>query len=131
VSPSLRHPPEPTGGRFQAFPREELRARRWSVRYLAMRSGVSHSTISRLLGGERMPSLETARRLAEALLGPAPGTELPPTVNQAPRDPIARVADALRRDPQLDRRGIDAVLRFYLSVRPASDPTSDPSPDPH
>ena len=53
--------------RFATWLNEGLNARGISQRYLAVRSGVSHSTISRLLSGEREPTLDTANRLAIVL----------------------------------------------------------------
>ena len=38
-----------------------------SQRQLALQSGVDHSTISRLIKGDRMPSLGTATKLARGL----------------------------------------------------------------
>ena len=38
-----------------------------SQRQLALQSGVNHSTISRLIKEDRMPSLRTATKLARAL----------------------------------------------------------------
>src|SRR5918995_1312155 len=42
----------------------QLRARRMSLRQLAHRSGVNVSTVSRIVRGERRPTLRTAVRLA-------------------------------------------------------------------
>lgn len=49
----------------------EIRRRHMSQRMLATRSGVNHSTISRLLSSSRAPSWSTVVRLAAAL-GTAP-----------------------------------------------------------
>ena len=50
-----------------AFIAEEMARRGWSQRMLAMRSGVNHATISRLLAGERDPLWTTATELLRAL----------------------------------------------------------------
>lgn len=50
----------------------EMSVRRISQRALAHRSGVNHSTISRLLADERSPSFSTVARLALALGAPLP-----------------------------------------------------------
>lgn len=68
----VTEPEGPEGGfdigiRFAAWLDEGLRTRGISQRHLAYRSGVSHSAISRLLSGERGPSLGTANRLAIVL----------------------------------------------------------------
>jgi transcriptional regulator with XRE-family HTH domain len=44
--------------------------RRMSQRMLALRSGLNHATISRLLAGGRDPSLSTALALIRAIDGP-------------------------------------------------------------
>ena len=56
----------------------EIRRRQMSQRMLATRSGVHHSTISRLLSSNRAPSWSTVVRLADAL-----GTA-PPSFGHAP-----------------------------------------------
>jgi transcriptional regulator with XRE-family HTH domain len=45
----------------------ELETRRWSMRELARQTGVSESTISRIISGKRNPSTRLSRRIAEAL----------------------------------------------------------------
>ena len=55
------------GRAFNEWLRAELKAKKMSQRQLAQRSGVDHSTISRLIRGDRMPSLGTATRLARGL----------------------------------------------------------------
>lgn len=53
--------------RFNTWLREQLRERGISQRRLAFRAGVNHSTISRLIRSQRVPSLQTAVRLHRAL----------------------------------------------------------------
>src|SRR5438093_1520324 len=50
------------GRAFNEWLRAQLKAKKMSQRQLAQQSGVDHSTISRLIRGDRMPSLGTAHR---------------------------------------------------------------------
>ena len=52
---------------FNAWLRGQLKEKKMSQRQLALQSGVDHSTISRLIKGDRMPSLGTATKLARGL----------------------------------------------------------------
>ena len=52
------------GRAFNEWLRGQLKAKKMSQRQLAQQSGVDHSTISRLIRGDRMPSLGTATKLA-------------------------------------------------------------------
>ena len=61
-----------TEGDFGGWVRDAMAERRISQRALAMRSGINHSTISRLIAGRHMPSLATAIALIK-ILGPRPG----------------------------------------------------------
>jgi transcriptional regulator with XRE-family HTH domain len=91
-----------------------------SRRQLAQRSGVDHSTISRLLLGQRMPSLETATKLARVLpelqhqfaeiSGINPGT-------RRTTSPAARLEYALRSDESLTHEDVKSVMEFYLARR--------------
>jgi len=56
-------------GDFGGWLREAMTERRISQRALAMRTGIAHSTISRLLAHGRMPSLSTAIAIVK-VLGP-------------------------------------------------------------
>jgi transcriptional regulator with XRE-family HTH domain len=58
-------------GDFGGWLQEAMADRRMSQRVLAMRSGTNHSTISRLIKGQRAPSLPTALAILRVLL-PAP-----------------------------------------------------------
>jgi len=88
------------GSSFDAWLRTRLKRRRLSQRQLAERSGVNHSTISRLLTGERRPTLATATKLVRALGG---AVETPPSLLDArsTSSPTARVEHALRADELL------------------------------
>src|SRR3990172_8747572 len=55
------------GRAFNEWLRSQLKAKKMSQRQLAQQSGVDHSTISRLVRGDRMPSLGTATKLARGL----------------------------------------------------------------
>ena len=92
----------------------ELRIRRLTQRALAQRAGVDHSTIARLLQGERVPSLATATRIADAL-----GHGTPPEIFSDAGEPlpVARVRAALQADPVLAEVDVSAVMRFYLTAR--------------
>ncbi len=108
--------PEEPADAFGAFVRRELRAHRWSLRYLAMRSGVDHSTIARLIHGQRQPSLRTALRIQDALQGRTPSAP-PFPVGRAAEDPMRTVAEALRMDPHLNEDARAAVFSYYRAVR--------------
>ena len=49
-----------SGRAFNDWLRSQLKVKKMSQRQLAQQSGVDHSTISRLIRGDRMPSLGTA-----------------------------------------------------------------------
>jgi len=104
---------------FGQWLRAELRLHRLSLRQVAERSGVSHSTLSRLLRG-RQPSLTTAARIARALGQPEAGVAAMAGLDAPLRresDTLSRVERALRADPTLDERRIRRVMAFYLSCR--------------
>ncbi len=103
---------------FGIWLRRRLRERRMSQRQLANLSGVNHSTISRLLVGDRTPSLDTATRLARALLvaNEDVGTELG-FVAERPAMPIQRVEAALRGDEHLDEMDVRAIMETYIARR--------------
>jgi transcriptional regulator with XRE-family HTH domain len=108
------------GRPFNEWLRAQLRAKKMSQRQLAQQSGVDHSTISRLIRGDRTPSLETATRLAKGLRELRDGQE--PTqylglLQQTPTNPVARVEYALRADETLDEADIRGVMEAYLSAR--------------
>jgi len=56
-----------TDGDFGGWLREAMAERRISQRTLAMRTGITHSTISRLLTAGRSPSLSTAIAIIKIL----------------------------------------------------------------
>src|SRR5450756_1132460 len=62
-----RHMTGQNGRAFNEWLRAQLKTKKMSQRQLAQHSGVDHSTISRLIRGDRMPSLGTATKLARGL----------------------------------------------------------------
>lgn len=54
---------------------ERMEQRRMSQRALAMRSGVNHSTLSRLMAGDREPMLSTLLAVVRVLGSSEEGTE--------------------------------------------------------
>ena len=102
----------------------ELRARNISQRQLGQRAGVSHSTISRLLAGDRLPSLRTVVKLMQALPGLAGDAEyryLGPTT--LTREPTVAVRQALASDDLLTQQDVLAVMNRYLELRRQAEST--------
>ena len=105
---------------FNGWLRGQLKEKKMSQRQLALQSGVDHSTISRLIKGDRMPSLGTATKLARGLReiheesdGPAyfasvAGRQMLPT---------ARVEYALRGDDLLQESDVRELMGVYISAR--------------
>ena len=91
---------------------KQLRIKRMTQRQLAERSGVDHSTISRLMRGSRVPSLGTVESLERGLRerynssGPALET-----------NPAARVEHALRADSLLSESQVRELMDRYLRLR--------------
>jgi transcriptional regulator with XRE-family HTH domain len=105
---------------FNSWLRSQLKEKKMSQRQLALQSGVDHSTISRLIKGDRMPSLGTATKLARGLReirdeaeGPAYFASL--TTRQLL--PTARVEYALRGDEALNEGDVRDLMQAYISVR--------------
>jgi transcriptional regulator with XRE-family HTH domain len=97
----------------------QLRARRMSLRQLAERSGVNASTVSRIIRGQRRPTLRTAVRLARAVRG---ATDEPTASRYFgslpdPIDPVASVERALRADGTLADGEVRNVMSLYLNLR--------------
>ena len=113
----MRRPPgEPPT--FTAWLQQRLEASRLSQRQVANKSGIDHSTISRLLRGERMPSLRTATLLAKAVGGAEAATM--PDVMNVPASSRSRPADveyALRSDESLTEAKVRQIMDYYLIVR--------------
>jgi transcriptional regulator with XRE-family HTH domain len=110
-----------TNGRaFNEWLRAQLKAKKMSQRQLAQQSGVDHSTISRLVRGDRMPSLGTATKLARGLreLGENDdGPQYLGLIGGGVQNPTARVEYALRADEALSEAQVRQVMEYYLAVR--------------
>lgn len=107
-----------SGGRaFTQWLRLQLRARKLTQRQLAQRSGVDHSTISRLMRGDRTPSLRTVTLLARGLgLSQDPGW-LDAQSFGTSDSPAARVEYALRSDGLLTEAAVGRIMNVYLAAR--------------
>jgi transcriptional regulator with XRE-family HTH domain len=100
----------------------QLRARRMSLRQLAHRSGVNVSTVSRIVRGERRPTLRTAVRLARVVRETADessATRFFGSLTAESLDPVREVERALRGDEQLDDDGVRRIMQVYLTARGA------------
>ena len=108
------------GRAFNEWLRAQLKAKKMSQRQLAQQSGVDHSTISRLIRGDRMPSLGTATKLARGLREIREDSDAPVylgLVNSGPQNPTARVEYALRADELLSEPQVRQIMEYYLAVR--------------
>ena len=105
---------------FNSWLRGQLKEKKMSQRQLALQSGVDHSTISRLIKGDRMPSLGTATKLARGLREIADEAEGPAyfaTLNSRAVLPTTRVEYALRGDEILTEADVRELMQAYISVR--------------
>jgi transcriptional regulator with XRE-family HTH domain len=108
------------GRAFNEWLRAQLKAKKMSQRQLAQQSGVDHSTISRLIRGDRMPSLGTATKLARGLREIRDDSDAPAylgMVSAAPQNPTARVEYSLRADDLLSEPQVRQIMEYYLAVR--------------
>ncbi len=116
-----RNPMSVQNGRaFNEWLRTQLKAKKMSQRQLAQQSGVDHSTISRLVRGDRTPSLGTATKLARGLRELRDETETPHyfgVVASSTSHPTARVEYALRSDDLLSEPQVRQVMEYYLALR--------------
>jgi transcriptional regulator with XRE-family HTH domain len=123
------------GRAFNDWLRTQLKAKKMSQRQLAQQSGVDHSTISRLIRGDRMPSLGTATKLARGLRelrDDADTTQYLGLVATGSTNPTARVEYSLRADELLSEAQVRQIMEYYLAVRMrrygrALHPTDPPS----
>jgi transcriptional regulator with XRE-family HTH domain len=98
----------------------QLRARRMSLRQLAHRSGVNVSTVSRIVRGERRPTLRTAVRLARVVRDTADessATRFFGSLTAESLDPVREVERALRADDTLRDDDVRRVMQVYLAAR--------------
>ncbi len=108
------------GRAFNEWLRAQLKAKKMSQRQLAQQSGVDHSTISRLIRGDRMPSLGTATKLARGLRELRDDADTPQylgLVASGSMNPTARVEYALRADELLSEPQVRQIMEYYLAVR--------------
>ena len=108
------------GRAFNEWLRAQLKAKKMSQRQLAQQSGVDHSTISRLIRGDRMPSLGTATKLARGLRELRDDADTPQylgMVASGSTNPTARVEYALRADELLTEPQVRQIMEYYLAVR--------------
>ena len=108
------------GRAFNEWLRAQLKAKKMSQRQLAQQSGVDHSTISRLIRGDRMPSLGTATKLARGLRELRDDADTPQylgVVAAGAANPTARVEYALRADELLNEAQVRQIMEYYLAVR--------------
>lgn len=108
------------GQGFNEWLRAQLKAKKMSQRQLAQQSGVDHSTISRLIRGDRMPSLGTATKLARGLREIRDDADAPQYLGAVAIgniNPTARVEYSLRGDEFLTEPQVRQVMEYYLAVR--------------
>ena len=108
------------GRAFNEWLRAQLKVKKMSQRQLAQQSGVDHSTISRLIRGDRMPSLGTATKLARGLRELRDDADTPQylgLVAAGNTNPTARVEYALRADELLSEPQVRQIMEYYLAVR--------------
>jgi transcriptional regulator with XRE-family HTH domain len=90
-----------------------------SLRQLAAQSGVSASTVSRIVRGDRQPSLQTALSLAHVLGATGddfdPASQLGAMVRRI--DPATEVERALRADARLSEVDVRRVMLMYHALR--------------
>ena len=112
---------EQNGRPFNEWLRAQLKAKKMSQRQLAQASGVDHSTISRLVRGDRTPSLGTATKLARGLRELRDDADAPQylglVTSSATVNPTARVEYALRADEALNEPQVRQIMEYYLAVR--------------
>jgi transcriptional regulator with XRE-family HTH domain len=105
---------------FNSWLRGQLKEKKMSQRQLALQSGVDHSTISRLIKGDRMPSLGTATKLARGLREIGEESDGPAyfaSLNSRPVLPTTRVEYALRGDDSLTEADVRELMQAYITVR--------------
>lgn len=110
--------PTSSGGRtFSQWLNAQLKARKLTQRQLAQKSGIDHSTISRLVRGNRIPSLRTANLLAHSLGMPDRLDGLDRHGLSSTESPAARVEYALRLDGLLSEAQVRGIMNVYLAIR--------------
>jgi transcriptional regulator with XRE-family HTH domain len=105
---------------FNSWLRGQLKEKKMSQRQLALASGVDHSTISRLIKGDRMPSLGTATKLARGLreiMDESDGAAYFDSLAARQLLPTTRVEYALRGDDSLTEADVRQLMQAYLTLR--------------
>lgn len=102
---------------FNEWLHDRLKASGLSQRQLAQKTGVDHSTISRLVRGDGVPSLQTAASLARALGMPEGSGAFEDLSFGTSRSPAAAVEYALRSDDSLTEAQVHKVMGIYLAAR--------------
>jgi transcriptional regulator with XRE-family HTH domain len=105
---------------FNTWLRSQLKEKKMSQRQLALQSGVDHSTISRLIKGDRMPSLGTATKLARGLReirDEAEGPAYFASLTNRHLLPTTRVEYALRGDEVLTETDVRELMQAYIGLR--------------
>lgn len=105
---------------FNSWLRGQLKEKKMSQRQLALQSGVDHSTISRLIKGDRMPSLGTATKLARGLREIRDQSDGPgyfASLSSRQMLPTARVEYALRGDDMLNEGDVRELMQTYVALR--------------
>lgn len=105
---------------FNSWLRGQLKEKKMSQRQLALQSGVDHSTISRLIKGDRMPSLGTATKLARGLREIREQSDGPSyfaSLSGRQQLPTARVEYALRGDDVLNEADVRELMQTYVALR--------------
>jgi transcriptional regulator with XRE-family HTH domain len=108
---------DPRPPAFHEWLHGQLKIRRLTQRQLAEKSGIDHSTISRLTRGDRVPSLRTAMMLVRALgIAQDPGW-LGQNGERRTPSPAAAVEYALRSDDLLNETEVRKIMNLYLASR--------------
>ena len=118
---------------FNSWLRGQLKEKKMSQRQLALQSGVDHSTISRLIKGDRMPSLGTATKLARGLREIREESDGPAyfaTQGARQQQPTARVEYALRGDDLLSEADVRGLMQTYIALRGRRRPAGGNGADP-
>jgi transcriptional regulator with XRE-family HTH domain len=110
-TPTETNIPSEVSAGFSKWLAAQLKNKRMTQRQLALFSGVDHSTISRLVRGGRIPSFETATKIANGLREPLMGTAV------TAQTPMARVEQSLRSDSLLSESQVRALMSQYLKIR--------------
>jgi transcriptional regulator with XRE-family HTH domain len=90
------------------------------MRQLAHRSGVDHTTISRLARGDRVPSFDTAAKIVRSLRqahDEADTAHYLGVMAAASSNPEARVEHAVRADDVLGEQDVRLLMEYYVALR--------------